>query len=129
MMQFLVIKKQIEINPKSCWHYAALGNAYVQQQNFLEAIPFLIQALKMRPDQYNVHRKIEYILTKQGRHKEAHLWKSQQKLPQNWLRKFFNLTEDYEITSESSEKNLTRIKIYPYTEFNLLSSQTIEPKK
>ena len=121
-------KTAIEINPKSCWHYAALGNAYIQQENFSEAIPCLIQALKMRPDYYDVHKKIEYILKKQDRPKEAHLWKTQQKLPQNWLRKFFNLTQDWEITSESSQKNINRIKIYSETQFNLLPSQTIEQK-
>ena len=121
-------KTAIEINPKSCWHYAALGNAYVQQENLSEAIPCLIQALKMRPDYYDVHKKIEYILKKQDRPKEAHLWKTQQKLPQNWLRKFFNLTQDWEITSESSQKNINRIKIYSETQFNLLPSQTIEQK-
>lgn len=118
----------IEINPKSCWHYAALGNAYIQQQNFSEAIPCLIQALKMRPDYYDVHKKIEYILKKIGRKEAAQLWKSQQKLPHNWLRKFFNLTEDWETTSESSQNNITRINIYSNTQFNLLASETIEPK-
>ncbi|NEP89600.1 MAG: tetratricopeptide repeat protein [Okeania sp. SIO2C2] len=122
-------QKAIEINPKSCWHYAALGNVYLQLENLSEAIPCLIQALKIRPDYYDVHKKIEFILKKQDRHKEAHLWKTNQKLPHNWLRKFLNLTEDWEITSESAQKNLTRINIYSSTQFNLLLSQTIEQKK
>ena len=121
-------QRAIEINSKCCGHYTALGNTYIQQENFLEAIPCLIQALKIRPDYYDVHKKIEYILKKQDRHKEAYLWKTQQKLPQNWLRKFFNLTRDWEITSDSLETNITKIKIYSDTQINLLASQTIEAK-
>ncbi|NET27709.1 tetratricopeptide repeat protein, partial [Okeania sp. SIO1I7] len=119
-------QKAIEINPNSCWHYAALGNTYVQKQNFSEAIPCLIEALKMKPDIENVHQNIAYILKKQGRHNQARLWNSQQKLPRNWLEKFFNLTQDWEITSDSPQTNITKKKVSESSHVNLSASQTIE---
>ena len=119
-------KTAIEINPKSCWHYAALGNAYIQQENFSEAIPCLIQALKMRPDYYDVHKKIEYILKKQGIYEAAKLWETQEKLPQKWISQFLNFTEDWEVTSDSPQTNITQINIYTNTEVNLLPTQTID---
>ncbi|WP_143437633.1 glycosyltransferase 61 family protein, partial [Hydrocoleum sp. CS-953] len=122
-------QKAIEINPNSCWHYGALGNAYVQQDNLSEALPCLIQALKMRPDHYEVNQNIAYILKKIGRQEAACIWKSQQRLPKDWLKKFFNLTGNWEVTSDSPQTNITRIKIYSNTQFNLLPSQTIEAKK
>ncbi|MDY7003542.1 MAG: tetratricopeptide repeat protein, partial [Cyanobacteriota bacterium] len=121
-------QKAIEINPKSCLYYAALGNAYIKQQNFSEAVPYLIQALKMRPNNYEVHKNIEYILKKQGRYQAIKIWKSQKKFPQEWLRKFFNFTEDWEVTSDSPQTNITRIKIHSASQIALLPSQTIDTK-
>ncbi|NEP83116.1 MAG: DUF563 domain-containing protein, partial [Okeania sp. SIO3B3] len=116
----------IKINPKSCSDYAKLGNAYIQQENFSEAIPCLIQALKMRPNIEKIHQNIAYILKKQGRQNQARLWNSQQKLPRDWLEKFFNLTEDREITSDSPQTNITKIKVSESSHVNLSASQTIE---
>ncbi|MGB3511466.1 MAG: tetratricopeptide repeat protein, partial [Microcoleaceae cyanobacterium] len=121
-------QKAIEINPNSCWHYGALGNIYVQQQKFSQAIPYLMQALKIRPGYYPVHKDILYILKKQGREQEAYISQTQQKLPKDWLKKFFNLTGDWEVTSDDRTSNITRIKIYSATQINLLSPQTIEQK-
>ncbi len=121
-------QKAIEINPNSCWHYGALGNAYFQQQKFSEAIPYLIQALKIRPGYYPLHKNIAYILKKQGREQEAYILKTQKKLPKDWLEKFFNLTGNWEVTSNDMASNITRIKIYSATQINLLSPQTIEQK-
>ncbi|NEQ39466.1 MAG: DUF563 domain-containing protein, partial [Okeania sp. SIO3I5] len=116
----------IEINPKSCWHYAALANTYVQQENLSEAIPCLIQALRIKPDMENVHKNIAYVLKKQGRHNQVRIWKYQKKLPKDWLEKFFNLTGNWQVTSNSSKTNITRIQVSEYSYINLLPSQTIE---
>ncbi|NES69810.1 MAG: DUF563 domain-containing protein, partial [Okeania sp. SIO2D1] len=118
----------IEINPEPFWHYAELGNIYIQKQNFSEAIPCLMQALKIRTDIDNINQNIAYILEKQGRQNDARIWKSDQKLPKDWLKKFFNLTGNWEVTSDSIENNITRIDIHPPTQINLLASQTINQK-
>ncbi|NER06643.1 MAG: DUF563 domain-containing protein, partial [Okeania sp. SIO3C4] len=121
-------KKAIEINPNSCWSYGALGDAYVQQQKFSEAIPYLIQALKLRPDYDEAHQNIKYILRKQGRQDAANIWSLENKLPLDWLEKFFKLTGDWEITSSSLESNIIHIKIYPEMPVTFLESQTIDAK-
>ncbi|NET29177.1 tetratricopeptide repeat protein [Okeania sp. SIO1I7] len=121
-------KKAIKINPNSCWHYGALGDAYVQQQKFSEAIPYLIQALKLRPDYDEVHKNIKYVLTKQGRQDAASIWSLEEKLPLDWLEKFFKLTGDWEIISSSLESNIIHIKIYPEMPVTFFVSQTIDAK-
>ena len=56
----------------------------------------------MRPYYYDVHKKIEYILKKQGIYEAAKLWETQEKLPQKWISQFLNFTEDWEVTSDLS---------------------------
>ena len=121
-------KKAIEINPNSCLPYGALGDAYVQQQKFSEAIPYLIQALKLRPGYDEVHKNIKYILTKQGRQDAARIWSLEEKLPLDWLEKFFKLTRDWEIISSSLDSNTIHIKIYPEIPITFLAPQTIDGK-
>jgi len=121
-------QKAIKINPNSCWYYGALGNAYFQQQKFSEAIPCLIQALKIRPGYYAVHKNIVDILKKQGRKQEAYILETEEKLPKYLLKKFLNLTGDWEIISNNFNSNITRIQIYSTTQINFCSPQTIEQK-
>ncbi|NEP81005.1 MAG: tetratricopeptide repeat protein [Okeania sp. SIO3B3] len=121
-------KKAIEINPNSCWPYGALGDVYVQQQNWSEAIPYLIQGLKLRPDYDEVHQNIKYILRKQGRQDAARIWSLEEKLPLDWLEKFFKLTRDWEIISSSLESNIIHLKIYPEVPVTFFASQTIDSK-
>ncbi|MGD1714287.1 tetratricopeptide repeat protein [Dapis sp. BLCC M172] len=121
-------QKAIEINPKCYGHYTALGNSYIKQKNWSEVIPCLIEVLKMRPDMENIHQNIAYVLKKQGRHDEVRIWKSQKKLPKDWLEKFFNLTGNWEVTSNSSTTNISSIKVSKSSQINLLPSQTIEPQ-
>ena len=73
-----------------------------------------------------MNRKIEYILKKQSRHKEAHIWRVQEKLPRDWLEKFLNLTGDWEVSSGSLKTNITQINIHSQTQENLLPTQTID---
>ncbi|NEQ39464.1 MAG: tetratricopeptide repeat protein [Okeania sp. SIO3I5] len=123
-----IYKTGIEVNPNSCENYTELGKIYLQQQKFSKAIFYLLQALKINPYYGNIQEKITDILTKQGRQKAANVWKYDQKLPKDWLEKFFNLTGDWEITSNSRENNITRINIHSPTEVNLLPSKTIDRK-
>ena len=104
--------------------YLNLGKTLLTYNRKKEAIACFIQSLQIKPDYIDVYHQIAKVLEKQNYIDAAFKCRFSKKLPKNLLKKFCQLTGDWQVITLSA-KTITRIDIYPSSQINLLLSQTI----
>ncbi|NEP40470.1 MAG: DUF563 domain-containing protein, partial [Okeania sp. SIO2H7] len=119
-----VYRKAIEINPNNYEDYYELGEIYIQQKNWEQAISYFIKTLQLKLNYFKSYHKLAEILEKQGNKKAAYRCKYHHILPKTMLVKFCQLPPDYAIESQTFP-GIKYIEIYPATKINLSPSKTI----
>ncbi|NES05722.1 MAG: DUF563 domain-containing protein [Okeania sp. SIO2F4] len=119
--------RAIELNPNNYLFYIKIGYILQKQGLLDEAISCFIKSLKIKPNVWNTYCKIADIFEQQNHHNAAAECRFNQKLPQDLLHKFCQLTEDWKVTSNSI-RTINLINIYPPSQLNLFPSQNIERK-
>jgi tetratricopeptide (TPR) repeat protein len=76
----LEFRKATELDPKLAEAFVALGQAYIEKQDYKEAVASLTHALELTPNLVDAHRLLGYALLAQGYPSEAipHLERAQE---------------------------------------------------
>ncbi|GDZ95503.1 TPR domain protein [Planktothrix agardhii CCAP 1459/11A] len=114
----------ITINPQS-WHYIEIGKILIQQELWDLALDYLIKGLQIQPDYHEAYDYISTIFKQKNQLLDAILCEVHHQLPIRLIQKIFNLSDDHFITTHT-EKNLTKIPVYPLSNIELTPPKFIE---
>jgi tetratricopeptide (TPR) repeat protein len=117
-------QKAIDLNPCSDY-YMSLGKLYTKQQQLDKAIEAFIQALQFQPNRYPIFALLGDILKQQGFILESLQCKHLIRIPNFWIKQYFNLSDDY-ITDTKSNSNIQRDVIYPASTLQVSPPKTLE---
>lgn len=118
--------KAIEIDSNSYLSYHQLGGIYLKKADWNQATIYFIEALKIKPDFYRSYYGIKHILYREGKLKGT-IIRDQLEIPGSLIQEFLQLEDGWAVDSKS-DKNITRIVIYPPSKIELFSSKTIDEK-
>ena len=118
--------KAFSLEPESATvkEYLEFGKNLLKIGKLEQATTCLITALQIKPDYVSAYHQIAKILEQQNDIDAALKCRFSKRLPKNLLKNFCQLTENWEVTSNSTS-TIDRINIYPSRQINLLPSQTI----
>ncbi len=114
----------LEAESATATEYLECGKNLLKIGNLEKAIACFIQSLQIQSDYIDVYHQIAKVLEQQNYIDAAFKCRFSKKLPKNLLKKFCQLTGDWEVITLSAT-TITRINIYPSSQVNLLLSQTI----
>ncbi|WRH67477.1 MAG: tetratricopeptide repeat protein [Planktothrix sp. GU0601_MAG3] len=119
-----VYQNAININPQS-WHYIEIGKILIQQKLWDIALDYLIKGLQIKPDYNQAYDYISTIFKQKNQLLDAILCEVHHQLPIPLIQKIFNLSDDHFINTHT-EKNLTKIPVYPPSNIELTPPKFIE---